>query len=123
MVHDYGFSLQVYPTHRTHSAPQQVYDCIAANAASATLNPAGGRWVSPTLLAAFHFQFPMRTILSQPVRKLSGIAIRHGAAMHFRQSMKAGPSATGSRSWRLQQITFSVFLIIKRNPWPGIMAY
>lgn len=43
MVREYGFSLQVYPTHRTHAAPQSVYDCIASNAVSATLNPAGGR--------------------------------------------------------------------------------
>lgn len=58
MVHDYGFSLQVYPTHRTHSAPQQVYDCIAANAASATLNPAGGRWGFANAFGGVPFPIP-----------------------------------------------------------------
>jgi hypothetical protein len=36
-----GFSLQVYPTHRTAAAPQWVYDNISQNAGRATLDPAG----------------------------------------------------------------------------------
>lgn len=37
----YGFSIKVYPTHRTASAPQSVYDSIAKNAANAQLDPGG----------------------------------------------------------------------------------
>lgn len=43
MMQKYGFSIKVYPTHRTASAPQWVYDNIAVNAANAKLDPAGGR--------------------------------------------------------------------------------
>jgi hypothetical protein len=35
------FFINVYPTHRTFAAPQDVYDSIASNAASAQLNPQG----------------------------------------------------------------------------------
>lgn len=38
-----GFSLQVYPTRRTHAAPQWVYDYIVANVGRAQLAPQGGR--------------------------------------------------------------------------------
>ena len=31
MINRYGFSIVVYPSHRTHSLPQRVIDCIAAN--------------------------------------------------------------------------------------------
>ena len=31
MINKYGFSLLVYPSHRTHALPQKVIDCIAAN--------------------------------------------------------------------------------------------
>jgi hypothetical protein len=43
MIEKEGFSLKVYPTHRTAAAPQQVYDFIAANVGRAQLNPGGGR--------------------------------------------------------------------------------
>ncbi len=39
----YGFSIKVYPTHRTQAAPQEIYDNIAANVGRAQLDPAGGR--------------------------------------------------------------------------------
>ena len=38
-----GFSLQVYPTHRTAAAPQWVYDNIASNAGNAQAEPGGIR--------------------------------------------------------------------------------
>jgi hypothetical protein len=38
-----GYSIQVYPTHRTAAAPQYVYDNIARNVTTAKLNPNGGR--------------------------------------------------------------------------------
>jgi hypothetical protein len=44
MMTKYGFSIKVYPTHRTHSAPQEIYDNIAANVGRAQLDPAGGRF-------------------------------------------------------------------------------
>ena len=44
LIQKQGFSLQVYPTHRTASAPQWVYDNIAQNATRAALDPAGGRF-------------------------------------------------------------------------------
>ena len=43
MITKFGFSLKVYPTHRTAAAPQYVYDNIAKNATRAKLDPAGGR--------------------------------------------------------------------------------
>lgn len=39
----YGFSIKVYPTHRTAAAPQEIYDNMAANVGRAQLDPAGGR--------------------------------------------------------------------------------
>ena len=39
-----GFSIQVYPTHRTAACPQYVYDNTAKNVATAALNPNGGRF-------------------------------------------------------------------------------
>jgi hypothetical protein len=44
MIHNYGYSIQVYPTHRTNSAPQKVYDCIVANISSAVPVPQGLRF-------------------------------------------------------------------------------
>jgi hypothetical protein len=43
MITKYGFSLKVYPTHRTAAAPQGVYDNIAKNVTTAQLFPGGGR--------------------------------------------------------------------------------
>jgi hypothetical protein len=43
LIQKQGFSLQVYPAHRTAAAPQWVYDNIAQNATRAALDPAGGR--------------------------------------------------------------------------------
>ena len=43
LIQKQGFSVQVYPTHRTAAAPQWVYDNITKNAERATLDPAGGR--------------------------------------------------------------------------------
>ncbi len=44
MMKEYGFSIKVYPTHRTSAAPQSIYDNIASNMSTASLNPAGGRF-------------------------------------------------------------------------------
>lgn len=41
MITKYGYSLQVYPTHRTAAAPQYVYDNIATNVTRAKLLPEG----------------------------------------------------------------------------------
>jgi hypothetical protein len=43
MMTKYGFSVQVYRTHRTASAPQYVYDNTVKNMATAQLDPGGGR--------------------------------------------------------------------------------
>jgi len=39
-----GYSIKVYPTHRTASAPQYVYDFTAKNAVNCKLDPRGGRF-------------------------------------------------------------------------------
>jgi hypothetical protein len=44
MITTYGYTLQVYPTHRTSAMPQWVYDNIALNVTRAQLNPQGGRF-------------------------------------------------------------------------------
>lgn len=44
LMQKYGFSIKVYPTHRTASAPQYVYDNTAKNAVNAKLYPGGGRF-------------------------------------------------------------------------------
>lgn len=41
LMSKYGFSVKVYPTHRTGSAPQWVYDNIAKNCTTAQLDPLG----------------------------------------------------------------------------------
>ena len=43
MIKNVGFSLPVYPTHRTAAAPQYVYDNTALNVSRTQLNPNGGR--------------------------------------------------------------------------------
>ena len=43
LITKYGYSLNVYPTHRTAAAPQYVYDNIAKNVTRAKLDPRGGR--------------------------------------------------------------------------------
>jgi hypothetical protein len=43
MIKQFGFSLKVFPTHRTAAAPQFVYDNAAKNVTRAKLDPAGGR--------------------------------------------------------------------------------
>lgn len=44
MITNVGFSLPVYPTHRTAAAPQHVYDNTALNAGRTQLSPNGGRF-------------------------------------------------------------------------------
>jgi hypothetical protein len=44
MITNQGFSIQVFPTHRTASAPQYVYDNIAKNVTRAQFSPRGGRF-------------------------------------------------------------------------------
>jgi hypothetical protein len=44
MMTKYGFSIQVYPTHRTAAAPQYVYDNIANNVARTKPSANGGRF-------------------------------------------------------------------------------
>ena len=44
LMQRYGFSINVYPTHRTAAAPQWVYDNIAQNAVNAQPNPKGIRY-------------------------------------------------------------------------------
>jgi len=43
MINKYGYVVNVFPTHRTAAAPQKVYDCTAANVATAQLDPGGPR--------------------------------------------------------------------------------
>jgi hypothetical protein len=43
MMTKFGFSIKVYPTHRTAAAPQWVYDNIAANMATAKIDPVSPR--------------------------------------------------------------------------------
>ena len=43
MMKQYGYSITVYPTHRTAAAPQWVYDNIYRNALNAQPDPAGAR--------------------------------------------------------------------------------
>ena len=43
MIKNVGFSLPVYPTHRTSAAPQYVYDNTALTVSRTQLNPNGGR--------------------------------------------------------------------------------
>jgi len=44
MMTKLGFSIKVYPTHRTAAAPQYMYDNTAKNVTRAKLDPAGGRF-------------------------------------------------------------------------------
>ncbi len=43
MMQNYGFSIKVFPCHRTHAVPQYVYDNIAKNVTRAQFDPAGGQ--------------------------------------------------------------------------------
>ena len=44
MINRYGFSILVYPSHRTHALPQRIIDRIAANVATAGPVPQGYRF-------------------------------------------------------------------------------
>lgn len=44
MIRKFGFSLQIYPTHRDAAAPQYIYDNTALNVTRAQFDPAGGRF-------------------------------------------------------------------------------
>jgi hypothetical protein len=44
MMTKFGYSIKVYPTHRTAAAPQYVYDNAAKNVTRAQLSPRGGRF-------------------------------------------------------------------------------
>ncbi len=44
MMQKYGFRIDVYPTHRTASAPQWVYDNIATNVTAAATVPKGAKY-------------------------------------------------------------------------------
>ena len=61
MIQKYGFSLKVYPTHRTAAAPQWVYDNIKTNATSAQLEAAGGRFGFHNAYGGIPFPVPDQT--------------------------------------------------------------
>ncbi len=44
MMTNHGYSINVYPTHRTSAAPQYLYDNAAKNVTRAQFDPAGGRF-------------------------------------------------------------------------------
>lgn len=61
LIQKQGFSVQVYPTHRTAAAPQWVYDNVAQNVGRAKLNPAGGRLGFSGGFGGFPFPVPDAT--------------------------------------------------------------
>jgi hypothetical protein len=54
----YGFSIKVYPTHRTASAPQSVYDNIAQNLTRAQLDPGGPNMGFKNAIGGVPFPIP-----------------------------------------------------------------
>jgi hypothetical protein len=58
MIKKYGFSLHVYPTHRSAAAPQSVYDAAARNVATAQLLPGGGQLGFTDAFGAIPFPIP-----------------------------------------------------------------
>jgi hypothetical protein len=58
MMTKFGFSIQVYPTHRSAAYPQWVYDNVAQNCVNATLNPGGGRLGFENAYGGFPFPIP-----------------------------------------------------------------
>jgi len=58
MMTKYGWSIHVYPSHRTAAAPQKVYDAIAANVGRATLAAGGGRLGFANAFGGIPFPIP-----------------------------------------------------------------
>ena len=58
MMQKFGFSIKVYPTHRTACAPQKIYDNIAANLSTAQLDPRGPRWGFINAFGGIPFPIP-----------------------------------------------------------------
>jgi hypothetical protein len=58
MMTKYGYTIKVYPTHRTAAAPQGVYDCIAQNLNSAQLDSRGGRFGFNNAFGGIPFPIP-----------------------------------------------------------------
>lgn len=54
----YGFAIKVYPTHRTASAPQSVYDNMAQNVTRAQLDPGGPNVGFKNALGGVPFPIP-----------------------------------------------------------------
>jgi hypothetical protein len=58
MMTKYGFSIKVYPTHRTACAPQWVYDNIALNVTRAQPSPKGISWGFVNAYGGIPFPIP-----------------------------------------------------------------
>jgi len=58
MMTKYGFSIKIYPTHRTACAPQWVYDNIAANVTRAVPSPKGITWGFRNAYGGIPFPIP-----------------------------------------------------------------
>jgi hypothetical protein len=58
MMTKYGFSIKVYPTHRTQALPQGVYDSIAVNAVNAKLDSEGPRFGFTDAFGGIPFPIP-----------------------------------------------------------------
>jgi len=58
MMQKYGYSIKVYPSHRTAAAPQEVYDNIALNATRAQLSPQGPRFGFSGAFGGIPFPIP-----------------------------------------------------------------
>ena len=72
----YGFSIKVYPTHRTAAAPQSVYDNIAKNATTAQLDPRGPRFGFKNAFGGVPFPIPN---MSDPLSAGAQIIWNHNA--------------------------------------------
>lgn len=58
MMTRYGFSIKVYPTHRSHALPQWIYDNIASNLNTAKLDPGGARLGFTNAYGGYPFPIP-----------------------------------------------------------------
>lgn len=76
MMTKYGFSMKVYPTHRTASAPGWVYDNIAKNAVNAQLDASGARFGFSGAYGGIPFPIPD---VSDPLKAGAQIIWNHNA--------------------------------------------
>ena len=113
LIKSYGFSIEVFPSHRTHNLPQRVIDRIAANAATAAPVSQGWRFGFQGAFGGIPFPF------LDPDPNVAGYQVGYNANTRF----KGYASKTPFQGWSVNSGQLSIaFVALYQERYPYYQA-